>query len=80
MIELPEVFSMLWEDFLMLNSSRTSNGFGVNPLQYSEIKAYYDLIDYRVQPWEIEVLKVFDSTALKVYSDKAEKESKKKNK
>lgn len=53
----------------MLNSCRTSNGFGVNALQYSEIKAYYDLIQIKPQAWEIEVLRAFDSIALQVFAE-----------
>ena len=69
MLSLPDVFSLVWEDFLMLNSARTSSGFGLNALQYSEIKSYYELIQHQPEPWEIEVIRLFDSTALQVFAE-----------
>lgn len=77
LVELPDVFKYLWQDFLMLNSARTSNGFGVNPLQYSEMLAYFTLQGIQVQPWEVEVLRVLDNAVLQVYADKQKQESKK---
>ena len=71
--ELPDIFSEVWYWFLKLNNKRTSNGFGVNPIQYSEIKAYFDLIQYHPQEWEIEMIEKFDSIALKEYELQAEK-------
>ena len=64
----------------MLNSARGSNGFGVNTLSYTEIKAYYDLNCITAQPWEIEVLRYFDNTVMQVYADRAKAESKKQTK
>ena len=61
----------------MLNSARSSNGFGVNPLQYSEILAYASLQGMQFQPWEVEVLRVLDNVVLQVYADKQKQESKK---
>lgn len=75
--ELPDVFRYIWQDFLMLNSARTSNGFGVNPLQYSEILSYGTLQGITFQPWEVEVLRVLDNTVMQVYADKQKQESKK---
>lgn len=64
-----------------MNSTRTSNGYGVDSISYSEIEAYYKLSKIEPEAWEIEVLKYFDNTLMKLYSDKAEADqAKSKNK
>ena len=80
MVELPEVFRYVWQDFLALNSARTSNGFGVNPLSYSEIKAYYDLQQYLPEPWEADLIRYMDATVMNVYAEKAKQEQSKSSK
>ena len=77
LVELPEVFSYLWADFLRLNSNRTSNGFGINPISLLDIVLYYQLYKIDVQPWEVEVLQYFDNTVMNFYSKKAEAEQNK---
>lgn len=74
---MPEVFSALWEDFINLNNTRTSNGFGANAISYTELQAYYSLNQIPVQPWEIQVLRYFDNVVLNVYARQIEKEHKK---
>ena len=73
------MFRYIWKDFLALNSARTSNGFGVNPLSYTEIKAYFDLQQQLPEPWESEVLRYFDAVVMQVYADKAKQEQAKAN-
>lgn len=73
-VELPDMFRYVWKDFLALNSARSSNGFGVNPLSYAEIKAYFDLQQQVPEPWEADVIRYFDQQVLTVYADKAKKE------
>ena len=74
--EMPEAFAPLWEDFINLNNTRTSNGFGANAISYAEIQAYYKLNQIYVQPWEIQVLRYFDNIVLNVYAKQMEKERK----
>lgn len=62
----------------MLNSRRTSNGFGMNPLQFSEILAYYQLQGVNPAPWDVEILIHFDNVVMQAYSDKAKEENAKK--
>jgi len=71
------MFHYLWRDFIKLNSSRTSNGFGVNPISYTEIYAYYSLNKTDIQPWEVEVLEAFDRVVLNLYAKKSEAEQNK---
>lgn len=63
-----------------MNSARTSNGFGVNPLSYSEIKAYYDLQQQVPEPWEADLIRYMDATVMNVYAEKAKQEQPKANK
>ena len=77
MIELPESCYAVWKWFIDLHNARTSNGFGVNPITYTEIKCYFDLIDIRPEAWELELIKRFDSTALAAFAKQAEAEKNK---
>lgn len=76
LLELPPEFTYIWQDFLLLNSTRPA-GFGVSPITYTEIKSYADLHGYEYDPWEVQLIKLFDNTALKHYSEQQKKESSK---
>lgn len=75
---MPEVFSILWKDFQVINSKRTSNGYGANPIGNAEILAYYSLMQIEVQPWEVEVINYFDATMMNLYAEQQEKDRNKK--
>lgn len=75
--ELPESCQQVWKWFIDLNNSRSSNGYGVNPISYSDIKAYFDLIAVEAEDWELELIKRIDNEALKSYAEEAESERKK---
>jgi hypothetical protein len=75
--ELPESCRQVWKWFIDLNNSRSSNGYGVNPLSYSDIKAYLDMISIDVEEWELNLIKRIDNEALNSYSKEAEAERKK---
>lgn len=75
-VDLPSVFNDVWHWFLMLNSSRTSS-MSVNPIAFSEMQAFFDLMQINPLPWEIEILKIFDNVAMKHYSKELDKKSKK---
>lgn len=62
-----------WGWFLKLNSKRGSNGFGVNPLSYSEILSFFELIEYRPSAWELELIERLDQVVMEVYSEQQEK-------
>ena len=72
--ELNELFVDAWNFFLDLHNSRTSNGFGINAISYTEIHHYFSVIQIVPQYWEIELIKLFDSTALQVISENREKQ------
>lgn len=71
--ELNELFVDAWKFFLDLHNSRTSNGFGLNAISYTEISNYFNLIQITPQSWEIELIKLFDNTALQVIHSNQEK-------
>lgn len=78
LVELPESCISIWKWFIDLHNARGSNGFGINPISYTEIKAYFDLIDIRPEEWEIMLIKRFDNEALIAYAKEA-KEAEKRN-
>ncbi len=80
MKELPESCTQVWRWFIDLNNSRSSNGFGVNPISYSDIKAYIDLIGVEIEDWELQLIKQLDNEAMNSYAKEAELERKKASK
>jgi hypothetical protein len=80
MVELPESCYSVWKWFLDLHNARSSNGFGVNPISYTEIKSYFDLIEIKPEDWELELLKKLDASALAAFAKHAETEKQKQQK
>ena len=56
----------IWQWFWELNGTRTSNGFGANPIQYSEIVAWARLHGIRPKGLEIELIRALDGLYLGV--------------
>jgi hypothetical protein len=79
-VELPKACIELWSWFLQLNESRTSNGFGFNPLSYSDIAAFFHLRQVVPEQEEIDLIRRLDRTVLAVYSAKQKADSKKSSK
>lgn len=52
---------------MALHSTRTSNGFGANPITFTEMKSYFDLIQTEPEEWEVELIRIFDNIAIEVY-------------
>ena len=74
--ELNQLFYDAWRFFLDLHSSRSSNGFGVNALTFTEIKAYFELNQIEPFWYEIEAIKMFDSVFLDEFAKSQEKQRK----
>lgn len=62
-IEWPAIGSFVWWAFNTM--SRPSSGFGISPIPSSEIVAWQILHGIRLTPWELEMIAVFDSLAIK---------------
>jgi hypothetical protein len=73
---MPIIFSNIYQDFLELNAARSSNGYGPNPLGFSEIHSYYLLNRLQPEPWEVFILRYFDSIFLGVYAEEQAKKAK----
>ena len=66
------MFREHWGWFLDLNNTRPS-GMGISAIQFSEILAYFSLMDIHAEPWEIEVIRLFDSMAIDSANKQQEK-------
>lgn len=78
LVELPDSLSHCWYYFLDLNATRPQ-GFGISPISYSEMQAYFKILQIPIEPWEIEIIKFFDRIAIDISQKQQEKEKPKKN-
>lgn len=69
-IEFPFLFERVWNFFSDLNQSRTSNGFGLNSLSYTEIYAWNQLTNSEITKKEVEILKLLDYEYLTIHQKK----------
>ena len=69
----------VWGFFCELDNARSSNGFGVNPISYTEIKCYFDLMGIIPQDIEVKLIKLLDGIALRHYAEEQKKKSKSKS-
>lgn len=76
-IEMPDCVDYLWEWFLELNMSRSSNGFGANPISYLEIQAWNELKIKHISPWEVKTIKAMDAVFLEFQGENSKKHDKK---
>lgn len=76
-IEIPDCVDYLWEWFGELNMSRSSNGFGVNPISYLEIQSWNELNTNMIRPWEVKTLKKMDAIFLEFHGECNKKADKK---
>lgn len=54
----------MWDWFIRLHSARGSTGFGMNPISYSEMTAFFALRGERPSQWELETIRVLDRAAM----------------
>ena len=76
--EIPDCVQYLWRWFWEINDSRTSNGFGFNPISYLEIEAWDRLTMKWVSPWETETIKKMDTVFREFQADNSSKKADKK--
>jgi hypothetical protein len=59
-LEPPTPFPMLmehvWSAFINLSNSRTTGFSGPNPITYEQIKAWKELTETPIDPWEIQAV------------------------
>ena len=59
-----------------MHNARGSNGFGVNPITYTEMKNYFELMDIDPLPQEVELIKKFDLKYLELQANQDSSSSK----
>lgn len=64
LITLPESCYFVWKCFSDLHNARSSNGYSLNPINYTEIKSYFYLIDIVPEEWEVSLIRRFDNEFL----------------
>lgn len=74
---MPENLVYLWQHFINLHNSRTAGMSSANPIAYSEILAYYTLLQEQPDNWEIVTIRRLDIAVLEHFADLAEKEKNK---
>lgn len=77
LVELPESCQDIWGVFLSLHNSR-SYGMSMNPISYSDIKAFFDLYGIKPESWEVQAIRLLDVTVMNVLMEKQSKNSKSK--
>ncbi len=65
-VEFPRLLHHIWIAFCHLNSARQAGFSGPNPITYTELKAWKELTETPLEPWEIEALKKLDQVYLRV--------------
>jgi hypothetical protein len=56
----PDRYAPIWETFLSLHSGRSYSMGGPNPLSWSDIKAWDDLMRAGLKEWEVRAIKALD--------------------
>jgi hypothetical protein len=64
--EIPPTGQRVWGLFLDLHATRSSNGFGANPISYAEIEAMSRMRREPVRPFELDIIRALDATWLEV--------------
>ncbi len=59
--ECPELLLHIWMDFMHLSRGRTSNGFGANPLTWTDIAEWQRLTRIDLSPWHVDLLVALDN-------------------
>ena len=80
LVDLPNSMFHVWNYFIDLNNVRSSNGFGVNPISFTEMKSYFDLYEIVPFQYEIEAIKRLDQIAREEFAKAQEKQEKKNKK
>lgn len=73
--EMPDCLNHVWYWFLQLNSQRTSNGFGINPISNQDMWFFFQLEKIEPESWELDLIRKFDSVAMQKYAERQKKET-----
>lgn len=64
--EFPMLLMYIWSAFCSLNSARTSGFSGLNPITYTELKAWKELTETPLKAWDIQAIKRLDQMFIRV--------------
>ena len=78
LVTLSDSMTHVWNFFLRLDRHRSSNGYGVNPLSWADIKAFFDIHSIVPEEYELLAISMLDGIRLECIRKEIEKESKKK--
>ena len=67
---LPATLEYIWHYFFELNDARTSNGYTMNPISFTELDAWNRLAKKDITTQEISIIKQLDGVFLKHYQTK----------
>lgn len=59
-----------------MDHARTSNGFGLNPISFTEIDAWQRLSGEMLRPWELRAIRRMDLVVIEHANSKAAEETK----
>jgi len=77
-LPMPENYRHCWSWFGELSRTRSSNGFGQNPISYAEIDAWSRLTNIELTPLEVSAIMRLDSAYLTIQAEQIAQRSKKK--
>lgn len=69
---MPDCLKHVWYWFLQLNSQRTSNGFGINPITNQDMWFFFQLEGIEPESWEINLIRQFDRVVMEIHSQQQE--------
>jgi len=63
--EIPRELEYLMGWFWEIRNATGGNGFGANPISFCEMKAWCELNDIEITPWEVSILRKMDTEFIK---------------
>jgi len=64
----PVLLSNVWSAFITLSGSRSAGFSGPSPISYEQIKAWKEVTETPVEPWQIEAIIRLDKAYMGVYN------------
>lgn len=68
---LPIGAASVWAWFLELSAARRASGFGVSPIVWADLAAYFGLKGVRPRAWELSALRALDNAFIRAASEAA---------
>jgi hypothetical protein len=65
MPEFPMAAMYLWRAYHRMRGRKGGNGFGVSPLEWSDIEAFNRMSGMRLLPWEVTMIEKMDDLWLR---------------